>query len=80
MRSGRDAMDFIERAIPLGRMMDDQFTWMMIQGNFGLAALLTDDADAARRAFRQELELCRELVLPPMACGKAIARVASAWR
>src|SRR5215213_2012520 len=37
---------------------------MAVQGNFGLAALLTGDADAAADAFREELKLCRELVVP----------------
>ena len=33
----------------------------------GLAALLTGDTDAARDAFREELRLCRELVVLPYA-------------
>ena len=41
--------------------------WMILQGNLGLAALLTGDTDAARDAFRQELALCRELVARPIA-------------
>jgi hypothetical protein len=40
---------------------------MFIQGNLGLAALLTGDTDAARDAFREELALCRELVVRPFA-------------
>ena len=40
---------------------------MMLRGNFGLAALLTGDTDAARDAFREELVLCRELVVRPFA-------------
>jgi hypothetical protein len=40
---------------------------MMLRGNFGLAGLLTGDTDAAGRAFREELELCRELVVLPFA-------------
>ena len=38
---------------------------MILEGNFGLAALLTGDTDAARDAFREELRLCRELVCAP---------------
>jgi hypothetical protein len=34
---------------------------MLLQGNLGLAELLTGDTDAARHAFREELRLCREL-------------------
>jgi hypothetical protein len=40
---------------------------MLLRGNFGLAALLTGDADAACQAFREELTLCRELVFLPFA-------------
>ena len=40
---------------------------MLVHGNFGLAALLTGDTDAARDAFREELALCRELVVRPFA-------------
>jgi hypothetical protein len=36
--------------------------WMLLQGNLGLAELLTGDTDAARHAFREELRPCRELV------------------
>jgi hypothetical protein len=39
---------------------------MILHGNSGLAALFTGDADAADRAFREQLELCRELVVPPV--------------
>jgi hypothetical protein len=41
--------------------------WMILHGNLGLAALLTGDTDAARDAFREELTLCRELVVRPIA-------------
>jgi hypothetical protein len=34
---------------------------MLIRGNFGLAALLSGDTDAAAHAFREELTLCRDL-------------------
>ena len=40
---------------------------MILRGNIGLAALLTGDTTAARDAFREELELCRELVALPIA-------------
>jgi hypothetical protein len=40
---------------------------MINSGNLGLAALLTGETDAALRAFREELKLCRELVIPPQA-------------
>jgi hypothetical protein len=38
-----------------------------VRGNLGLAALFTGDTDAAERAFREELMLCRELVVLPIA-------------
>jgi hypothetical protein len=40
---------------------------MILRGNTGLAALLTGDTDAARDAFREELELCRQLITLPIA-------------
>ncbi len=67
MGSDQDAMEFVGRAIPLVRELDNPFIWMILQGNLGLAALLTGDTDAARDAFRQELALCRELVARPIA-------------
>jgi predicted ATPase/class 3 adenylate cyclase len=65
--SDRDAKEFADRAIPIARELDNPYTWMMLRGNFGLAALLTGDTDAARGAFCEELELCRELVVRPFA-------------
>ena len=44
---------------------------MILRGNIGLAALLTGDTDAARDAFREELELCRELGRPALRRPKA---------
>ena len=52
---------------PIVRELDNPGTWMVLCGNSGLAALLTGDTDAARDAFREELELCRELVALPIA-------------
>jgi len=40
---------------------------MMLAGNRGLAALFTGDLTTARSAFREELVLCRELVVEPFA-------------
>jgi predicted ATPase/DNA-binding SARP family transcriptional activator len=65
--SDRDAMEFVGRAVPLVRELETPFIWMILQGNLGLAALLTGDTDAARDAFREELVLCRELVARPIA-------------
>jgi hypothetical protein len=60
----RDARDFVERALPVVRELEHPSMWMNLQGNLGLAALLTGDSDTARDAFRQELVLSRQLVVP----------------
>jgi predicted ATPase/class 3 adenylate cyclase len=65
--SDRDAKDFIDAALQIARELDHAFTWMVVYGNLGLAALLTGDTDAARDGFREELTLCRELVVRPFA-------------
>jgi predicted ATPase len=65
--SDRDARDWAESALPIARGLDHPFSWMFVQGNFGLAALLTGDTDAAADAFREELAVCRELVVRPFA-------------
>jgi predicted ATPase/class 3 adenylate cyclase len=67
MDSDRDAMEYVARATPTTRAVDNPFLWMLLQGNLGLAALLTGDTDAARQAFREELALCRDLVYLPFA-------------
>ena len=68
MGGDRDAREFADRAAPIVRDRDSPRSWMILCGNTGLAALLTGDTDAARAAFREELELCRELVALPIAC------------
>jgi predicted ATPase/class 3 adenylate cyclase len=64
--SERDAADFAARATPMARELDEPFAWMMHVGNLGLAALLTGETDAAAHAFREELALCRDMVVPPV--------------
>ena len=39
---------------------------MINSGNLGLAALLTGETDAASHAFREELRLCRDMVVRPV--------------
>jgi hypothetical protein len=80
--SDLDAKELVERAIPIARGLDDPSLWMMVHGNFGLAALLTGDADSARHAFREELRLCRDLVVRPFASEglSGLAAVAAARR
>jgi predicted ATPase/DNA-binding SARP family transcriptional activator len=65
--SERDAKEYVARALAFVQGLDDPFTWMVFRGNLGLAALLTGDTDAAEDAFRDELRLCRELVVLPHA-------------
>jgi predicted ATPase/DNA-binding SARP family transcriptional activator len=62
----RDANQLADRAMPITHELDNPYLSMMLCGNFGLAALFTGDPDAARHAFRAQLELCRELVVPPV--------------
>jgi predicted ATPase len=68
MDGDRDAKAYVARATATTRELDNPFLWMLLRGNFGLAALLTGDTDAARQAFREELVLCRDLVYLPFAC------------
>ena len=62
-----DAAEFLARAVALTRELDDPFLWMLVRGKWGLAALLTDDTAGAAAAFREQLELARELVVLPVA-------------
>jgi non-specific serine/threonine protein kinase len=65
--SERDALDFVDRATPIAGRLDNPYGWMVLQGNLGLARLLTGDADGASDAFRDELNLAAELRVPPIA-------------
>ena len=47
--------------------MDSPYAQMIHSGNFALAELLSGRAESASAAFREELELCREMVVLPMA-------------
>jgi hypothetical protein len=62
-----DAKDYIESAIGISRELDHPFSWLVVSGNLGLAELLTGDTATARDAFREELTLCRQLVVRPYA-------------
>jgi len=64
--SERDAADFAARATPLARALDGGSARMINSGNLGLAALLTGETDTASRAFREELTLCRNMVIRPL--------------
>jgi predicted ATPase/DNA-binding SARP family transcriptional activator len=65
--NARDATDFAARATPIAQGLDNPFERMINSGNHGLAALLTGETDTALQAFREELTLCRETVVPPVA-------------
>jgi len=65
--SDRDATDFASRAAPIARALPSRFEWMINSGNRGLAALLIGETDAASDAFHEELTLCREMVVLPVA-------------
>ena len=64
--SDGDAADFAARAAQITRALDDGHERMINSGNLGLAALLTGEADTASRAFREELTLCRTMVVRPV--------------
>jgi predicted ATPase len=64
--SDRDAADFAARATPITLVLDDRYVRMINSGNLGLAALLHGEADTASRAFREELALCRDMVVRPV--------------
>ncbi|HSD77653.1 MAG TPA: adenylate/guanylate cyclase domain-containing protein [Solirubrobacteraceae bacterium] len=62
----RDATDFAARATPIARVLESRLLRMFNSGNSGLAALLTGEADTAAHAFREELALCRDMVVRPV--------------
>jgi hypothetical protein len=66
-RSDRDAREFVSRAIPIAREVENPTSWMFLQGTLGIAKLLNEDADGARDAFDEQLRLCRELRVLPLA-------------
>ena len=63
----RDARELVDRAMPLARELDNGYIWILLLGAFGLARMLTGDADAAQQAFCEELTVCRDLVVLPIA-------------
>jgi hypothetical protein len=65
--SDDDAAELLARAVALTRELDEPYLWMLVRGKWGLAALLRDDMAGAAAAFRELLELARELVVLPVA-------------
>lgn len=62
----RDATELADRATPIVRALDTQTSRMINSGNLGLAALFTGETETASRAFREELALCRDMVIRPI--------------
>ena len=67
MRGDREAKELVGRATPLARGLDDPYLTAVLRANSGMAALLTGDPGAAQHAFREELRLSGELVIPRLA-------------
>lgn len=63
----QEATEFAPSLTPVARTLDSRFERMIDEGNRGLAALLTGKAEAASHAFCEELTLCREMVVGPVA-------------
>jgi predicted ATPase/DNA-binding SARP family transcriptional activator len=61
------AREYVDRAAPIVQAYGDPFMSMILSGNRGLAALFTADLDEAKSAFRDQLQLARELVVIPVA-------------
>src|SRR3954469_7649174 len=72
------ARDLIDRATPGARALNDPYTWMILQGNRGLASLFYRDTDAAREALSEELRLARDLVVPSIATESLLGHAALA--
>jgi tetratricopeptide (TPR) repeat protein len=63
----RDALEFVQRAMPIARALDSPYLSILLLADLGVAALFTGDADGARHAFRDELRLARDIVVPAFA-------------
>jgi tetratricopeptide (TPR) repeat protein len=76
----RDASELVARAVPITRALDNRYMWMLLQGNAGVAALMTGDIDAADQRFREELRLGREMAVVTFATEglEGLAAVAAA--
>ena len=46
--SDRDAIELVERAIPIVRELGTPYHWMLLYGHLGLAALMTGGTDVPR--------------------------------
>jgi hypothetical protein len=56
----------------------DTYIWVLLRGNAGVAELLTGDPAAAADAFREQLALCREMEVLPLACQGLVGLAAVA--
>ena len=57
------ARAFLAEAAPLARELEFPVFVALTSGNEGLEALFSDDSDRARRAFEEQLRVCREHVV-----------------
>jgi predicted ATPase/DNA-binding SARP family transcriptional activator len=64
----RDTAMYAQRAVAPIRRLDQPFLRMISHGHAGLLALKAADVDAAREAFREQLELGRDLVMVHGVC------------
>jgi predicted ATPase len=71
-----DAAEYLRRAVPLVRELDDPSLWMLLRGDAGLLALAAGERDAARDAFCDALGLSHDLVHLP-ALGDALTGLAA---
>ena len=61
------ARGLLERSAPLARELDDQMLLASVAGNAGLAALFAGEFDEAQSAFEEQLQVCRQVVIPWLA-------------
>jgi tetratricopeptide (TPR) repeat protein len=73
-----EARTLLGEALALARMINDPAPLATIRGNEGLVALFMGDAQAARDAFREELELTRDGVFPRLAAEGLLGMAALA--
>jgi predicted ATPase/DNA-binding SARP family transcriptional activator len=78
LRNGCDdeATRYLQMSVPLVLRLNDRYLWTSLRQKVGLAALFTGDTDAAVPAFREQLALCRELVVLP-AASRGLAGLAA---
>jgi len=74
----RLARELVEAALPAIRALDDPYAWAIARGNFGLATLLSGDFEDAENAFMDQLIVCRDIRILPMAAEGLLGMAAIA--